>query len=149
MFLATCVLLLSGTSFAQPGFEHLRFEQVDVIPGEGAGESAGQVAHEYRLGINAFTPEQLGFFLASIERFMRIAEGLPEGDHVTLKQVGRQGYIALTAYDTNDAPFYVLTFAAREPTGIATRTGLEALWVLLAEQLPPSVRNGSTAVAAP
>lgn len=108
-----------------PGpLDHLRLERVASVDGE-----------RFRIGSNAFTVAQLHGFILSIERFLSLAGELPLGQHVTLRQDGERGYIALTAYDAPGAPAYVLTFAAHEPTGFASRTAVEALSVLLAEQI--------------
>ena len=141
---ALVFLLVVGTCLAQMPFGHLQFERGESVPPSGADAAA-----EYRLGINAFTRAQLGYFLASIEPFLALAEALPAGEHVTLRQEGQRGYIALTAYDGGDAPRYVLTLAAQEPTGISTRSGLEALWVLLAEQIASPADLGEAPSPAP
>lgn len=125
MAVAFLFMILVGTVAAQRPFDHLHFTTSESLDGT-----------EYRLGANAFSVAQLGYFLASIEKFLVFADTVPDGEQVTLRQDGKRGYIALTAYDTKDTPFYVLTLAAEEPTGIRSRSGLEAIWVLLAEQLP-------------
>lgn len=137
--LAIVFLLCVGTVWAQPQLEHLYFER-----GPGPVGTA-----EYHMGVNAFTAAQLGYFLASIERFLDVADELSEGDRVTLRQEGERGYIALTAYETDAAPRYVLTLAAEEPTGITSRSGLQALWVILAEQLEPVAAGGDLSFANP
>jgi hypothetical protein len=137
--LAIVFLLCVGTVWAQPQLEHLHFDR-------GSGPLG---AAEYRIGMNAFTAAQLGYFLTSIERFLALADDLPDGDRVTLRQNGEAGYIALTAYETEAAPRYVLTLAAEEPTGITSRSGLKALWVLLAEQLEPVAAGGDMSFANP
>lgn len=144
MAVAVMFLLVMATCVAQTPFGHLQFERGEVDGDHGPAGIA-----EYRLGINAFTRAQLGYFLASIEPFLALAETLPAGDRVTLRQDGQRGYIALTAYDGGGAPRYVLTLAAEEPTGISTRSGLEALWVLLAEQIASPADLGEAPAAAP
>lgn len=136
--IAVLFMLLVGTVAAQRPLDHLSFTKSD-----------SQGGTELRLGVNTFTVAQLGYFLASIEKFLALADGLGEGERVTLRQEGNDGYIALTAYDTENAPYYVLTLAAEEPTGISSRSGLEALWVLLVEQLPMFGAGNDVVIANP
>lgn len=137
--MAVVLLMALSTAAAQGPFGHLEFERADGAAG----------STQYVLGINAFTAAQLQSFLASIERFLSLAEELAVGDRVTLRQEGSRGYIALTAYDGGTAPSYVLTLAAEEPTGISTRSGLEALWVLLADQIELAADAGVPSLATP
>jgi hypothetical protein len=138
MAVAIVFMILVGTVAAQQPFEHLYFTTSESAHGT-----------EYRLGANAFTVAQLGYFLASIEKFLLLADTVSAGAQITLRQNGERGYIALTAYDAEEAPFYVLTLAAEEPTGIRSRSGLQALWVLLAEQLPEFGAGNDVAYASP
>lgn len=136
---ALLFLLVMGCVWAQPPLGHLEFERGDAPVG----------GSEYRLGINAFTGTQLAYFLSSIETFLMLARDLPDGERVTLRQEGQRGYIALTAYDTHDTPFFVLTLAAEEPTGIKAETGLKALWVYLAEQIEMPTASSAEPFALP
>lgn len=105
------------------GLEALRFA-AEGGPGE----------ERYRLGANAFSAEQLTGFVATMESFLETSASLRDGEILTLRQEGLEGYIALSAYG-GDAPHFVLTLKAEPPTGITSPVAVLALGVHIADQL--------------